>query len=727
MVLCNLCGAKNKNDALHCAQCGARLETKQCRQCGTILGKNERFCNKCGYPTSGKPCPKCGKVVPDEASFCADCGYSFADEKPPRKRAATAKSAGGAKADVSEKSAASAKSGTATKKSTTTAKSGGATTKSGGTTAKSGTTARKRTVAAKTDAAKAESASTVAETASVAPQEQAPAKKPTTRKKPAPKAAQEQKAAADEKPAEEIKPVVAEEKPAEEAKVATVEEKPAEQPKAVVAEEKPAEETKPAVADEKPTEEIKVAVADEKPAEQPKAAPQEKPAEKPKEASRTYWLWRAIAVPVVLLAMFVTSFFGLFKAEVELSSIDCSVTGFEAVRGLYYLIDTPTEAEMQKDLAAFVQEGDYDDLQKAIQDFGVLRVSITKENRTPDLVGQVVLWGVSSLAVMATALTFFVLSLVHAILVARNKRTGTYKHESLAFALLAALAFSFLLTGGTLAIGSIALLILGGVSLAGIAVCKYTIEKQPRPALGVQLRRAVCGVLVILTAVFAATDVLTVSYKDSDVKTGIPIEELYGGMADVFENGNGDVNKWLIDAEGNKLLAVDIDAVLREYLTTDGSQDSPEDRKFKQFLLRYMLSPMVLCYAEEANADYAAPMKAASWLLFAANVLFAAAVVAALCRIMQSIADLAEKDKSMLYTGLVALGIAAVFGASVPFAVMGNSIAEDLVLGARFGWNVLLIVAAALGVVGFVIASVWRSLLSKKDKGLTLSAAQAKA
>ena len=680
MVLCNICGAKNKNDALHCAQCGARLETKQCRQCGEILAKNVRFCNKCGYPTSGKPCPQCGKVVPDEASFCATCGYSFAEEKPAKKTAARKTASGGTTAQ--KKSATTAKSATGAKKTTTAAKStatkSAAASKSTGTKSTAAKSApAKRAATAKSAAAKAESASTVAEEEKTV----TPAKKPAARKTAA--------------------------KPKEETKAVTEEEKPAEKPAPIVAEEKPAEEPAPIVAEEK-TQEQK--------ADKPYIT-EEPEREKPQKASGLTVI-RAIALPIMLLAMLITSFFGMFKAEVALVDGDFSVSGFEAVRGIFIMADAPTQEELTRDFAQFVVDGKYSGdteevMRAAVKDYGVLRSAISEESLTPDFVVQILVWGITTIGLWVVTLLFTVLSFIHALGVVTKKKYTAYKHETLPYSLVTALAFSFLMTGGALAGGAVALIVLGAVSLAATAVCKFAIEKQPKDGLVTNLRRGICGVLVILTAIFATTNLVSVTYKDTDVKTAIPAEELYGGMSNVLEDAEKELGAILPDllpeGEETAIRATDLDAFVRAALASDALEED------KKMILRVALSPVVLAYAEEAVDEFTTPVKAASWLLFIANIFFAAMVTMVLVRLLQGATNSGYAEKSLLWSGLTALGAAAVFFTALPFTVMGNSIAGDLSLGVKFGFSGLLIAAFVLGVVQFGIALALRKREKKTE------------
>ncbi|MDE6397811.1 MAG: hypothetical protein K2L51_00660, partial [Clostridiales bacterium] len=189
---------------------------------------------------------------------------------------------------------------------------------------------------------------------------------------------------------------------------------------------------------------------------------------------------------------------------------------------------------------------------------------------------------------------------------------------------------------------------------------------------------------------------VSVTYKDSDVKAAIPAEELYGGMSNVLEDISSIAGGLLPDGEDVTIRATDLDILVQEILASAEMEDAD-----KRIMLRELLSPVILCYSEEAVDEFTVPVKAASWLLFIANIFFAAMVGMFLVRLLQGATNSGYSDKALLWSGLTALGAAAVFFTALPFTVMGNSIAGDLSMGVKYGFSGLLIAAFVLGIVQF--------------------------
>ena len=71
---CKKCGANNPDEAVFCAQCGARLNGKSaCPSCGRLNDEENNFCGFCGVRLDGKTvCKSCGEVF--EGNFCPKCG-----------------------------------------------------------------------------------------------------------------------------------------------------------------------------------------------------------------------------------------------------------------------------------------------------------------------------------------------------------------------------------------------------------------------------------------------------------------------------------------------------------------------------------------------------------------------------------------------------------------------------------------------------------------------------
>lgn len=421
---------------------------------------------------------------------------------------------------------------------------------------------------------------------------------------------------------------------------------------------------------------------------------------------------RAFVLPLLLLVLFISSFFGMFKV-LGPSNIKIPVTGFDAVRGMFLLINPPTEAETEAAYEEFVANGNYDNsiagVKKSIRDFGVLRSMIYEENMNVTLVMQTLLFGLISLSLMALTLTFFILSLYHAIRVACGKVTGFYKYETLPLALVFALTFSFIIAGGPLANAAIIMLFVAAAGLATVTTLKYVVEKQPRPSVVTNVRRGVCAALVVLVAIFASSGLVTVKYKGSSVSASIPADELYEGMYNVVEDGEGIVNEIL--GSEVEITAKSLDEGMMQILN---SKDiSLND---KRLLLRTGLSPVVLCYSAEAVESFAAPAKAMSWIMFFCNILFGAMFVMLLFRMLQEEANpqkLYSKKTSILWNVLFVVGAALILGFTIPYIVMGNSISKSLELHSSYGMSGLIIAAVALGIVLIVTEAVMRSV----DKG----------
>ena len=210
-------------------------------------------------------------------------------------------------------------------------------------------------------------------------------------------------------------------------------------------------------------------------------------------------------------------------------------------------------------------------------------------------------------------------------------------------------------------------------------------------------------------AIFASSGLVTVKYKGSSVSASIPADELYEGMYNVVEDGEGIVNEIL--GSEVEITAKSLDEVMMQILY---SKDiSLND---KRLLLRTGLSPVVLCYSAEAVKSFAAPAKAMSWIMFFCNIVFGAMFVMLLFRMLQEEANpqkLYSKKTSILWNVLFVVGAALILGFTIPYIVMGNSISKSLELHSSYGMSGLIIAAVALGIALIVTEVVMRSV----DKG----------
>ncbi len=77
-VKCEKCGAKVKEGAKFCPECGNKMEQEKvkCPECGAEVAKNAKFCPECGKKLvlEDTVCPKCGAKVKAGAKFCPECG-----------------------------------------------------------------------------------------------------------------------------------------------------------------------------------------------------------------------------------------------------------------------------------------------------------------------------------------------------------------------------------------------------------------------------------------------------------------------------------------------------------------------------------------------------------------------------------------------------------------------------------------------------------------------------
>ncbi len=420
---------------------------------------------------------------------------------------------------------------------------------------------------------------------------------------------------------------------------------------------------------------------------------------------------RAFVLPLLLAVLFISSFFGMFKTIEPETYLKVPITGFDAVRGIFLLMNPPTEEEVEIEYADFYKSGEYKSEGKAIKDFGYLRKYIYEENIDIVIIVQTLLWGLISLSLMVITLTFFILSLYHAIQVARKKATGFFKYETLPLSLVFALTFSFLIAGGPLAGAAVSMLFVAAAGLSVITTLKYTVEKQPRPGIVANVRRGVCAVLVVLVACFASSGLVTVRYMDSDIKTTSPADELYEGMYNFID----DIEEMAGEANGGEAEASA--KALDEYVGSMISSNAVT-LAAKRLLLRVLLSPVTLCFTAEAVESFETPTIVVSWLMFFSDLFFGAMCVMLLLRMLQEEANPQKQysnKTSILWNVLFVVGSALILGLTIPYIVMGNSIAKDLTLHVRYGMSGLIIAAVALGIALIVTEAVMRKV-DKSDK-----------
>lgn len=430
---------------------------------------------------------------------------------------------------------------------------------------------------------------------------------------------------------------------------------------------------------------------------------------------------RAFVLPLLLMVLFISSFFGMFKVYEQNSEMELPVTGFDAVRGMFLLMNPPTEDQVMVDFVDYMMSNGINisisennvnfssgtGIKSLMTRFGVLRMMIYEENVDKALIMQVLTWGLISLSLMVITLVFFILSLIHAVKVVQ-KRAGLFKHETLPLALTFALVIGLIGIGGPLAGAAIAMLLISAAGLSAITTLKYIVEKQPRPKLIVNLRRGICAMLVVLTVCFASSGIVNVAFRGTDVKASIPTAELYSGIDNVFEISN---SEGMTATE--EINAKDIDEDVAKKLEIGISAHN------LRLMLRIRLSPVVLCYASEALDSFGIPIKAVSWLMFFANLFFSAMIIMTIFAMLQEEANPEKPEKKiMLWNILSLVGVVTKLGIAIPYIVMGNSISKSLALHVHYGMNGLIITAAVLAIVAMITDIIMRSFShsGKKNK-----------
>ena len=70
---CVKCGAKIKEGAKFCPECGAK-QGLSCPKCGASLPSNSKFCPECGEKLNATKKCECGAELKSDAKFCTNCG-----------------------------------------------------------------------------------------------------------------------------------------------------------------------------------------------------------------------------------------------------------------------------------------------------------------------------------------------------------------------------------------------------------------------------------------------------------------------------------------------------------------------------------------------------------------------------------------------------------------------------------------------------------------------------
>lgn len=74
---CKNCGHVEKEDAIFCTNCGAKLdESLFCPNCGGAINEGDVFCTSCGFKliVDELKCSNCGQIIKEGDIFCTNCG-----------------------------------------------------------------------------------------------------------------------------------------------------------------------------------------------------------------------------------------------------------------------------------------------------------------------------------------------------------------------------------------------------------------------------------------------------------------------------------------------------------------------------------------------------------------------------------------------------------------------------------------------------------------------------
>lgn len=69
---CTKCGAKLKQGAKFCPECGEK-QVMECPKCKAVISPKDKFCPECGQSLA-LTCAKCGTELKKGAKFCPECG-----------------------------------------------------------------------------------------------------------------------------------------------------------------------------------------------------------------------------------------------------------------------------------------------------------------------------------------------------------------------------------------------------------------------------------------------------------------------------------------------------------------------------------------------------------------------------------------------------------------------------------------------------------------------------
>ena len=444
-------------------------------------------------------------------------------------------------------------------------------------------------------------------------------------------------------------------------------------------------------------------------------------------------LVRAVVLPVLLALMFISGFFGMFRQSTYLldgatfdvglnkpinfnGAVTVDFTGFDAVRGMFTLISPPSDEEGMREFENFLREEfsdksirtiDAKDLENALQKYGILRLMITGEVPA-SVTAQVVIWGVHTLLLMILSLVFLILAVLHVVQVLLHKKTGVYRREREIYALMAALAFAFLITGaGGMAGGSFGILMLGGIGLTYGAVHDVVFEKKAKFTPISAIRLGVCTLAVVLLTVFVSGALVTV--KGYDVKAGLRKDYLLESLNDRedYAFGTGEAMQT---------------GAYKSYLKSILQQDTLTKRQ-KEELMMTFAAPAVLCALKDMPNGYNVGCMVSAWLLFVFNLVAAAFTVLLLFALLSEDAN-NRKHKMTYYVGLIVC-TAGIMGTSIAFAKLADAMGKGFWLSLSYSLSVMPVLAFVLAVLAPIVQSVLSDVEKNRQSGTPVVAATA--
>lgn len=433
-----------------------------------------------------------------------------------------------------------------------------------------------------------------------------------------------------------------------------------------------------------------------------------KEAEAPKTRTtkeKAFTLARLIMLPCLLAAMFLSSFFGMFKTYVPFYGIEAEVTGFDAVRGMFLLISPPEIEDLQRDFAKYADEN-YDlnlksestwkpaqktELKKAIESYGAISLCIYTGGVSTSLYAQVILYGIYILLLMLLSLIFLILSVCHIVKLLIQRDLKVWRGETIALSLPTAFAFAVLIICGSLASASWAIVFLGLLGLAFVLFAKFYAHKEQKPANIVVVRRGVCAALVVLTAFFVSSTATNIHLNN--ITAHLHPNDLYDSM----------------DVEPNKASTVN-NSMFNELIN-----DKESTKNDKEDALMIVGNPAVVFSLATLAEYYGPPAKAVAWILYAFRLLFAATLIMLLFGELLGASDPKQKSKWLTVPYIMLfVSSSGVFGGTLPFPLLANGAAYDCGLKLQYSIGILQIAALVLCGITLITYGIFKAFENRK-------------